>query len=79
MICCCVSIGSESQTSSGPKGLFSRNVAPSSAIESMSSFSTNTVWWQATKFALLTRYEPLIGRGLNRRCETVTEPAFFES
>ena len=45
----------------------------------MSIRSVNWNWWQATKFALWTRYEPLIGRGLKRTCEVVTEPAFRES
>ena len=79
MICCWVSIGICSQTSSGPYGLLSRKVAPGSANSSTSIFSRKLNWWQATKFALRQRYEPLIGRGLNRKCETVTEPAFLES
>ena len=54
-------------------------MAPGSAISSTSIFSMKLNWWQATKLARLTRYVELIGRGLNRKCETVTDPAFFES
>ena len=45
----------------------------------MSIRSRNCDWWQATKLARCTRYEPLIGRGLKRTCEVVTEPALRES
>ena len=79
MIASCTSRGSLSQTSSGPYGLLSRNVAPCPAPCQDVHPSRNLNWWQATKFALSMRYVELIGRGLNRRCDTVTDPAFFES
>ena len=36
-------------------------------------------WWQATKLACGDQVGARIGRGPKRRCETVTEPDFFES
>ena len=68
-----------SQTSSGPYGALSRKVAPSAATSSTSIFSSRPNWWQATKPALSIRYDEPIGRGPKRRCDTVTEPDFFES
>ena len=47
--------GRWSQTSSGPKGLLSRKVAPGSAHFSMSMRSRKENWWQATKLALVIR------------------------
>ena len=79
MICSCASVVRWSQTSSGPYGLFSRKVAPSWATSSTSFRSKKPNWWHATKLAFWIRYDELIGRGLNRRCETVVEPDFFES
>ena len=79
MICCWTLRGSLSQTSSAPKGLLSRNVAPGAASLSMSYRSRKTNWWQAMKFALLIRYVEWIGLGPKRRCDTVTVPALRES
>lgn len=79
MTCRCVSTGSFSHTSPGPYGLFSRNVAPGSATPSTSIRSRKWNWWQATKLARFTRYVERMGRGPNRRCDTVIDPAFFES
>ena len=42
-------------------------------------FSSRPNWWQATKSAPSIRYVERIGSGPNRRCETVTDPDFFES
>ena len=49
------------------------------AMSSTSVRSRKPHWWQATKLAWRIRYEERIGRGLNRRCETVVEPDFLES
>ena len=46
-----VSNGRRCQTSSGPNGLFSRNVAPGAATASTSVRSRRSNWWQATKLA----------------------------
>ncbi len=78
-ICRWVSTGRWSHTSSGPYGLFSRNVAPGAATSSTSIRSRKWNWWHATKLARLMRYEERIGLGPNRRWDTVTDPDFFES
>ena len=56
MICCWTLRGILSQTSSGPKGLLRRNVAPGTAALNMSNFSRKVKAWQATKLAEETRY-----------------------
>ena len=63
----------------GPNGELSRNVAPGLACSSTLSFSSRPNWWQATKSAPSIRYVERIGSGPNRRCDTVTDPDFFES
>ncbi len=50
-----------------------------SAYLRTSYFSMKTVWWQATKLALLMRHVCLMGLGPNLRWLTVRAPAFFES
>ena len=79
MIVSWTSRGSRSQTSSGPYGLLSRKVAPSSATPSTSIRESRSKLWHATNCACSTRYDERIGRGPKRRCEMVVDPDFFES
>ena len=55
MICSCTWRGSWSQTSSGPNGLLSRNVAPGAALLEHVDALEEPNWWQATKLAWLIR------------------------
>ncbi len=68
-----------SQTSSGPYGELSRNVAPCLAYSSTLVLASIPNWWQATKSASSTRYVERMASGPKRRCETVIEPDFLES
>ncbi len=72
--------GRWSQTSSGPYGLFSRNVAPvAPRRRARRSARGSSNWWHATKSASLDQVRRADRRGPKRRCETVIAPDFFES
>jgi len=76
---CWISAGRCSQTSSGPYGLLSRNVAPCFACSRTLTLWSRPNWWQATKSASSTRYVERICLGPNRRWDEVTEPDFLLS
>ena len=78
---CCISIGKlVPDLVRTVRGCSAGTSPPSRRVEHVELLEKLKNWWQAMKLAVLDQVGASgSARGPNRRCETVTEPAFFES